>query len=141
MKEVREMKVCIPTMGRKGMDEMVGEHFGRVPTYTIVDTESNEIKVIDNDTLHMGGTGYAPDLISKAGAEVMLCGGLGRRAIGMFEQACIKVYMGASGTVRDALEMYKSGRLTMATEDTACQQHAFRGEGTGEGHGHHHHHH
>lgn len=134
------MKLCIPTMGHGGMDEMVGEHFGRVPTYTIVDTDSNETTVIENNTMHMGGTGYAPDLISKAGAEVMLCGGLGRRAIGLFEQSGIKVYVGAYGTVREALSMFNDGRLIQATDETACQQHAFRGEGTGEGQEHHHHH-
>lgn len=141
MKEVMRMKVCIPTMGRRGMDELVGEHFGRVPTYTIYDTESKEVTVIDNDTMHMGGTGYAPDLIKGSGANVMVCGGLGRRAIGLFEQACIEVYMGASGTVREALRMFDEGKLVRATEDTACDQHAFRGEGTGDGHGHHHHRH
>lgn len=134
------MKVCIPTMGRKGMDELVGEHFGRVPTYTIVDTASNDTTVIDNDSIHMGGAGYAPDLIARTGAEVMICGGLGRRAIGFFDQMCIKVYVGASGTVKDALKMFNDGKLTLASSENACQQHAFRGEGTGEGHGHHHHH-
>lgn len=134
------MKLCIPTMGNKGMDEMVGEHFGRVPTYTIVDTETNDTTVIENNTMHMGGVGYAPELISREGAEVMLCGGLGRRAIGLFEQSCITVYVGAHGTVRDAIRLFKEGKLTRATDETACQQHAFRGEGTGEGHGHHHHH-
>ena len=34
------MKVCIPTMGDRGMEETVGGHFGRVPTYTLVDTDS-----------------------------------------------------------------------------------------------------
>ena len=113
------MKICIPTMGRRGMDEQVGEHFGRVPTYTIVDIGTNDVIVIDNDSVHMGGTGYAPDLISRTGANVMVCGGLGRRAIGLFEQACIEVYVGASGTVRDALRMFNEGKLVRATEDTA----------------------
>jgi predicted Fe-Mo cluster-binding NifX family protein len=126
-------------MGERGLDERIGEHFGRVPTYTVIDTESKEVKVIKNDTHHMGGTGYAPDLISGTGAEVMICGGLGRRAIGMFEEKCIKVYVGASGTVKEAIRMFEEGKLIIATEDTACQQHAFRGEGTGEGHHHHHH--
>jgi predicted Fe-Mo cluster-binding NifX family protein len=126
-------------MGRKGMEEMIGEHFGRVPTYTIVDTESNETTVIENSSIHMGGSGYAPDLIARTGAQVMLCGGLGRRAIELFEQANIEVYMGADGTVMDALKMFKEGRLIKATQETACSKHAFRGEGTGEGHGHHHH--
>jgi len=132
------MKVCIPTMGDRGMDESVGEHFGRVPTYTLVNTETGEVKVIQNTTTHMGGTGYAPDLISQHGAEVMLCGGLGRKAIQMFEEKGIMVYVGASGTVADAINHWKAGQLQAATNETACQQHAFRGEGHGDGHHHHH---
>ena len=31
------MKVSIPTNGKKGLEDTVGEHFGKVPTYTIVD--------------------------------------------------------------------------------------------------------
>jgi len=130
------MKICIPTMGERGLNEQVGEHFGRVPTYTIFDTESNDVKVIQNTSIHMGGTGYAPELISKAGAQVMICGGLGRRAIGLFEEMGIMVYVGAQGTVRDAVQMWKDGLLAPATDENACRQHAFRGEGGG--HGHHH---
>jgi len=135
------MKICIPTMGEKGLDELVGEHFGRVPTYTLVDTEAGAVKVIQNTTTHMGGTGYAPDLISSHGAETMLCGGLGRKAIQMFEEKGIMVYVGATGTVGDAINLWKAGKLQPATSETACQQHAFRGEGHGDGHGEGHHHH
>ena len=132
------MKVCIPTMGDRGMNEAVGEHFGRVPTYTIVDTDTGKVQVIQNNTMHMGGSGYAPDLISGHGAEIMLCGGLGRKAIQMFEEKGIMVYVGAAGTVIDVINLWKAGKLQLATSETACQQHAFRGEGHGEGHDEHH---
>ncbi|MFO8052011.1 MAG: NifB/NifX family molybdenum-iron cluster-binding protein [Thermoplasmatota archaeon] len=130
------MRICIPSMGDRGMDEMVGEHFGRVPYYTIYDTDKEEVEVIDNSSMHTGGRGYAPDLISKNDVDIMLCGGLGRRAISLFEDEGIMVYVGARGTVRDALEMHRKGQLDQATDETACRQHAFRGEGTGEGHHH-----
>ena len=132
------MKVCIPTMGDRGFNEEVGEHFGRVPTYTLVDIETNKVTVIDNTSEHGGGTGYPPEIIAKTGAEVMLCGGLGRRAIGMFEELGIMVYIGASGTVKDAVQLWKDGKLQPATDENACRQHAFRGGGYGNGHGHKH---
>ncbi len=121
-------------MGSSGMDEQVGEHFGRVPTYTVVNTETGEVKVIDNTSEHTGGQGYPPEIISRGGAEVMLCSGLGRRAIMMFEEIGIMVYVGAYGTVGDAVQMFKDGKLTEATDENACSQHAFRGEGIGEKH-------
>jgi predicted Fe-Mo cluster-binding NifX family protein len=134
------MKVCIPTMGNKGLNEYVGEHFGRVPTYTLVDIKTNEVNIIDNTSEHAGGIGYPPEIIAKTGADIMLCGGLGRRAIGMFEELGIMVYVGASGTVQDAIQMWKDGKLQPATDETACKQHAFRGEGHGDGQGHDHDH-
>ena len=122
------MKVCIPTMGNRGMNENVGEHFGRVPTYTIVDTETNEVKVIPNTSEHMGGVGLPPELLAKYGIDIMLCGGLGRRAIGLFEQYGIMVYVGAYGTVKDAVDMWKTNKLQQATDENSCKQHAFRKE-------------
>ena len=130
------MKICFPTMGGKGMDESLGEHFGRVPTYTIVDTDSGEANVVDNTSEHAGGSGYPPEIIKAAGADVMVVGGLGRKAIMMFEEYGIMVYVGASGSVRQALDMYRAGRLQPATDENACAQHAFRGEKHGDGCGH-----
>jgi len=123
-------------MGEKGLQEQVGEHFGRVPTYTLFDTENNSVRTIENTTLHTGGAGYAPDMLAKEGVNVMLCGGMGRRAIELFEQHGIMAYVGAKGTVEQTLQMHREGELTPATSETACAQHAFRGEGHGDGHRH-----
>jgi len=123
------MKVGIPTNGEKGLQETVGEHFGRVPTYTIVDIEKGDVKVVPNESHHMGGKGYPPELLAKEGVTVMLCRGLGRRAISMFSDFGIDVYIGANGTVEDAIDAYKKGNLTKANEGDACEQHAFRDYG------------
>ncbi len=117
------MKLGIPTMGEAGLEDVVGSHFGRVPTYTIVDTETNEVEVIKNTSEHMGGTGLPPELMSKAGIQVMLCSALGPRAVRMFEQYGIEVYVGANGTVKDAVELWKAGKLQAATDKNACGQH------------------
>ena len=120
------MKICIPTNGDKGLDDSVGEHFGRVPTYTIIDIDTNEVRVIPNVSHHMGGHGYPPELLSKEGVNVMVCRGLGRRAISMFEDIGIDVYIGASGSVKEAVDAFKQGKLQRAGISDACGQHAFR---------------
>ena len=120
------MRVCIPTMGENGLDDSVGEHFGRVPTYTIVDLETDKVEVIPNTSHHMGGQGYPPELLVKEGVTVMVCQGLGRRAINMFEEFGISVYIGASGTVRDVITAFKRGRLQKAGMGDGCQSHAFQ---------------
>lgn len=120
------MKICIPTIGNKGMDDVVGEHFGRVPTYTVVDLDKNEVKIVPNTSHHMGGHGDPPEIMLKEGVNVMICQGLGRRAINMFEGFGIDVYIGAYGTVKDAVDAFKQGKLQKASESDGCGKHAFR---------------
>ena len=128
------MKICIPTLGEKGIDDLVGEHFGRVPTYTIINLETNEVKVVPNSSSHMGGQGNPPEIMAREGVTAMVCQGLGRRAIALFEELGIDVFIGASGTVKDAIDAFKQGKLQKAAMGDACGQHAFRDQ-------HHHEHH
>ncbi|ODS35652.1 MAG: dinitrogenase iron-molybdenum cofactor biosynthesis protein [Candidatus Altiarchaeales archaeon WOR_SM1_86-2] len=117
------MKIAVPTMGRNGLDDEVSPHFGRAPTFTIADTEKNEVKVIDNTSQHMGGQGYPPEIMRGEGVEVMLCSGLGPRAVTMFENFGIDVFVGAAGTVKDAIATWKEGKLPEATDANACREH------------------
>ncbi len=119
------MKICIPTMGNRGLDEFVSEHFGRAPTFTVVDMETKEVKVISNTGEHFGGVKVGPDVILEGDAdvEVMLCSGLGPRAIGMFEQFGIEVYVGASGMVKDVIRAFQAGMLHEAMDADACKEH------------------
>ncbi|HDO19670.1 MAG TPA: dinitrogenase iron-molybdenum cofactor biosynthesis protein [Thermoplasmatales archaeon] len=120
------MKICIPTAGSGGLGDMVGEHFGRVPTYTIVDLETGDVKIIRNTSIHMGGTLYPPEIMAKEGVDVMICRGLGRRAIGMFRDFNIDVYIGAEGTVERAIELFKQGKLRKAEVLDGCEGQGHR---------------
>ncbi len=119
------MKIAFPTLGNKGMEEEIGEHFGRVPTYTIVDLEKNEVKIIPNTSHHMGGIAYPPELLAKEKVKVLICKGLGRRAINMFQDFGIDVYIGDVVKVKDALDAFKKGLLKKATVENACKERAF----------------
>jgi len=117
------MKVCIPTTGEGGIDDLIGQHFGRVPSYTVVDLDTNEVNVIPNTSEHMGGVGLPPESISKTGTHIMLCSGLGPKAVHMFEQYGIDVFVGAQGTVSDVIKAWQQGELTEATDENACKEH------------------
>jgi predicted Fe-Mo cluster-binding NifX family protein len=110
-------------MGDKGLNEWISEHFGRSPTFTVVDMETKEVQVLQNTGEHFGGIKLTPEIMSEAGVEVMLCSGLGPRAIDMFEQLGIEVYVGVSGTVREAIRAFQAGLLQVATDETACKEH------------------
>ncbi len=117
--------ICIPSAGVGGLDDQVGEHFGRVPTYTIIELESGDVRVLENTSEHAGGAGLPADILSEAGIDVLLCQGAGRRAMSILNEQGIEVCIGASGTVKQALEEWKEGTLHSATDADACQRHAF----------------
>ena len=129
------VKICVPTDGNNGIEDTVSEHFGRAPTYTIIDLETNDVKVIPNTSNHMGGQEHPPELLAREGVQAMICRGLGRRAIQLFQDLRIDVYIGATGQVKDAVEAFKQGILQKADINHACGQHAFRHD-----HQHEHHH-
>lgn len=118
-------KLCIPTTGRGGLEDTVGEHFGRVPTFTVVDSETGDVEVLDNTSEHMGGSGLPADLLVRAGVDVVLCEGLGRRAIGLLSESGISVCTGVSGTVSEVVGAWKRGNVSEAAESDACTRHAF----------------
>jgi predicted Fe-Mo cluster-binding NifX family protein len=118
-----KMRISVPSMGNKGLEEEVSPHFGRAPIFTIYDTETEKVEIVPNTSQHLGGTGYPPEIMHANGVDVMLCSGLGSRAVHMFEQLGIMVYVGAMGTVKDAIDTWKRGELQEATDETACKEH------------------
>ena len=117
------MKICIPTNGENGIEESISEHFGRAPTYTIVDLDTNEVNVVSNMVNHESGQCQPTEVAVKEGIKIVLCTGLGRGALNVLNSQGIDVYIGASGTVKDAVEAFKQGSLKKADMDTACAGH------------------
>jgi predicted Fe-Mo cluster-binding NifX family protein len=108
------MRFAISADDPKGLESVVSPHFGRCPHYILVDVDGHEVKtvnVVDNPYYGQHSPGVVPGFIHSQGANVMLAGGMGRRAIAFFEQLGIEAVTGASGTVRRALELYLGGQL------------------------------
>lgn len=111
------MRIAISTETNEGLESVVSHHFGRCPYFVLVNVEDQEVQdvqVIDNPYYEHHQTGMVPGFIHSQGAEVMISGGMGRRAIGLFQQLGIRAATGGSGTTRVALESYLNGDLTGA---------------------------
>ncbi len=117
------MRIAVPTEGRGGLNDFVSMHFGRARTFTVYDTETGEVTVIPNTSEHFGGVGTPPELLARAGVDVVVCGNIGPKAIIMFEQYGIRVYSGATGTAREAIEEFLNGVLQPASLESACSEH------------------
>lgn len=127
------MRIAISTETNNGLDSIVAHHFGRCPFFALVDVEERDVKaveVIDNPFYDGHQPGQVPGFIHSQNANVMLSGGMGRRAIDFFQQYGIEAATGADGTVQTALESYLGGELSGAAP---CKESVEHHE-----HGHHH---
>lgn len=106
-----------------GLDSPVAQHFGRAPAYVIVSEKKELITSIKNVSEHMGGVGKPPDTLIGQNIDVLLCVGLGPRAIRRFEEKGIEVFVGASGTARETIDLFHMNKLQMATDENACKNH------------------
>ena len=129
------MRVAISTDDSNGLDSVVSPHFGRCPYYVLVDLDGREVSqvnVVENPAYGQHRPGQVPGFINSHGADVMLAGGMGQRAIAFFQQYGIEAATGATGTVRRALEQYLGGTLQGAEPCRVSVEHAHE-EVTAEG--------
>lgn len=111
------MRIAFPVGGRGDLDEHILEHFGHAPAFLLIDLD-DEGKIIgmrrlDNPLQDQHEPGAIPDLLAR-GVNLLICGGLGRRAIEHLGRLGIEVVRGVSGSVRDALNLYLRGELRSA---------------------------
>jgi predicted Fe-Mo cluster-binding NifX family protein len=142
------MKIAVPSADGSGIVAKISEHFGRSPYFTIFDTENKQIEIVSNMSPHHGpssgsgqhkhehahdqdgqghhGHGFAFQSLSEKDVNVLVCRGLGSRAMKLFQEKGIKIYCGADGTVKEAIDTYLEGKLSESGPENACS------------HGHHH---
>ena len=116
-------RIVVPTDGRKGLEDTVAEHFGRCSTYTFLDENGQVLEIIGNESEHMGGRGLPPELMKKHNANILLCRGIGPRAIDLCNSFGIDVYVCNAKTVKEIFNEWKSGKLVKAGREHSCEEH------------------
>ncbi len=107
--------IAVASLDDRGLEGEVSGHFGRCSFYTLVqvrDTVILHAKSVPNPHFRRHVPGVMPGFIQDQGAHVILAGGMGPRAIGMFQSYGIEVVTGALGTVSKVLEAYLAGELS-----------------------------
>ena len=111
------MKVVVTSMG-EGVNSEVDPRFGRASQFVLVDTETGETESIDNSggaSAVQGAGIQAAETVSRLGAKRLVTGHCGPKAFRALQAAGIEVYIGASGTVAEAISQLKSGELQLTT--------------------------
>ncbi|MDD5131656.1 MAG: NifB/NifX family molybdenum-iron cluster-binding protein [bacterium] len=104
------MKLCITSEG-KDLASKVDPRFGRCQYFIIVDTDTLEFEAVGNPNLEaMGGAGIqSAQLVASKQAKAVVTGNAGPNAFQTLTAAGIKVFTGASGTIKETIERYKKG--------------------------------
>ncbi len=112
-----------------GLDAEVDPRFGRCKFFTIVDTETMTFETIDNDNINReGGAGIqAARMIADKGAKTVLTGNCGPNAHRTLGAAGIKVVIGCTGTVGQAVQAFNTGTLEAAENPNVEAHHSTDG--------------
>ncbi len=123
------MKIAITAETDQGLASPVAQHFGHTPYFVLVDLAEGSVQatqVIANPFAEAHEPGQIPGFIHEQGAEVMISGGMGGRAIQFFRDAGVQTATGAAGSVGDALQAYQDGKLQGAAP---CAESVSHGHG------------
>jgi len=108
------MKFAIPTLEGK-----LCAHFGHCEKFAIIDVAEDKIVKVDYVTPPPHEPGVYPSWLKAQGVNVIISGGMGQRAVSLFETQNIKVIIGAQSDSPDTIvTQYLDGALQ--TGDNAC---------------------
>ena len=110
------MKIAITSTGPT-LDDHVEARFGRCAYFLIIDTDTMQCEPIENPNMALGGGAgiQSAQLMSEKGVVAVLTGNCGPNAFNVFGQAGVQVISGISGSVRSAVEQFKTGDFSSAS--------------------------
>lgn len=91
----------------------VSAHFGRCPEFTLVEIDENKGVVLNKKVVPSPGhqMGLIPKFLNDHGANVIIAGGMGPRAVGFFNQYGIDTIVGVMGTIDNVINQILNGTL------------------------------
>ena len=110
------MKIAITTSGMN-LEDQVDLRFGRAVGFIIYDLEKATYSYVDNkqNLNAMQGAGIqAAQNVVKQNADAIITGNCGPKAFSVLSSAGVKIFIGAEGTVKEAIEKYKNNELQEA---------------------------
>ncbi len=118
------MLTCIPTKGQDGLEDTISDHFGSTKYFTLVDTESGDVTILENrNEHHAHGTCHPMAQLSRHKIDCVACLGMGRRAIEALNSEGIRTLQAPSPHVKDVVSSIKDGRIADMDASQACRGH------------------
>jgi predicted Fe-Mo cluster-binding NifX family protein len=117
------MKIAVSAAG-PSLDDLIDPRFGRCVCFLIVETDTLEFEVLENaGKSQSGGAGIeAAQQIADQGVSHVLTGYCGPNAEKVLSAAGIWIVSGCAGTVREAVERFRSGKTASAEPAPASRR-------------------
>lgn len=114
------MKIAIPSEGKE-LDSAVCQSFGRTTYFILVDTDTQNYTVLNNEAaVAQGGAGIkAAQSIVDRGAKAVVTFHCGENAANVLKAANIKILKAVPATVKEIIDKYKNDELSELTEINA----------------------
>ncbi len=114
------MKICVTAQGPT-LEAPVDTRFSRCANFTIRDPDTLEYESLPNPgAMPSGGAGaQAAQFVIDHEVEAVLTGHVGPGAYHTLNASGLKIYIGISGTVRDAISQFQAGKLSATSSPTA----------------------
>ncbi len=103
------MKIAIPTS-----EGVLCPHFGHCQQFAVIEAnpDTKSIESTEMLTPPPHEPGVLPAWLSQMGCNLIIAGGMGARAVGMFQQNGVEVVIGAPvATPHDVVSSYLNGTL------------------------------
>ena len=107
------MKVIVTSLGET-MESPVDKRFGRARYLVLCDLETGKWTTHSNeqDNDSSRGTGVRESgKVVELGAEAVITGHCGSEALSILTAGGIDIYEGAAGTIKEAIDAFKAGKL------------------------------
>ena len=110
------MNIAITAKGET-LESEVDPRFGRAAKFIIYDTETGEFAAMDNAqnlNAAQGAGIQAAQNVINTGSKALLTGHCGPKAFRTLTAGEVTVYANIEGTVKEAIEKFKAGKLEVA---------------------------
>lgn len=110
------MRYALPVTNGK-----LAVHFGHCEEFAIFDVDDGTGKIVDREIVPSPGhqPGFLPGWLAEQGVSAIIAGGMGPRAVGLFEENRVVVILGAPEDEPERVVVaYLSGVL--ATGENVC---------------------
>ena len=129
------MKIAVTATG-EGLDALASPIFGRSQYMVLVDTDTMDSETLANPAISAaGGAGIqAAQFLASKGVQALVTGNVGPNAFQVLNAAGVPVYLFGGSSVREAVEAFTKGELTLSSGPSA-RSHSGMGSGGGRGQG------